>query len=502
MKTISNVRIFLAAFLLFITMSAFQSAFASTVTVTSPNGGETFIAGTTNTITWTSDVTSKLKIVLLKNGVQYSIIAGFVTNTGTYNWIIPATILNGTDYSIKITSCISTTTFDVSDANFSISGGSGSTIAVATPNGGETWTAGTTNTITWTSDVTGNVRILLMKNGIQKSLIASSVVNSGTFNWLIPSRMLAGTDYTIKVVSVSNPTVFDISDANFTIIPGGGTFVTVTSPNGGETWTAGTANTITWTSDVTGNLRIVLLKNGVQYSVIAGFVPNTGSYTWNIPATIINGTDYTVKISSCINILATDVSDANFTIEGGSGTTLTVVTPNGGETYTVGTVNTISWTSDIVGNVRILLLKNGVQRSLIASSVANSGSFDWMIPTCIAAGTDYTVKIISVSNPFIFDISDLNFSINAISSKSAIANEDLTNSSLTIYPNPAIDNINISSNNAIGQVMVVNLIGQVVLSSNTDANQVQLNIDNLTKGIYILRTENEGVTTTQKFIKQ
>ncbi len=502
MKTISHVKIFLTVFLLMFVMSGFNSVQAATVSVTSPNGGELWTAGTTNTITWTSDVTTKLKIVLLKNGVQYSVIAAFVTNTGSFNWIIPAAIINGTNYSVKIYSCINTTITDESDANFTISGGSGSTLAVVSPNGGETYTAGTTNTITWTSEVIGNVRILLMKNGIQKALIASAAPNTGSFAWLIPAGMLAGTDYTVKVISISNPTISDLSNATFSIIAGGGTMVTLTSPNGGEIWTAGTTNLITWNSDVTGNLRIVLLKNGIQYSVIAGFLPNTGSYSWTLPATIINGTDYSVKISSCINTTISDISDSTFSITGGSGSTLAVVSPNGGETYTVGTTNTITWTSDIVGNVRILLLKNGVQRCLIASSAANSGSFDWMIPSCVLAGTDYAVKIVSVSNPSIFDISDLTFSIILSGAKSAIANEELSNSELTIYPNPAIDYLTIASNSAIGHIMVFNSLGQIVLNSNTQTNQFQLNINDLTQGIYYVRIDNEGTTTTRKILKQ
>jgi hypothetical protein len=229
--------------------------------------------------------------------------------------MIPATMANGTDYTVKIQSCINPAISDVSDANFTIAGGSGSNITVTAPNGGENWIKGTQNVITWTSDVIGNVRISLLKNGSQYSLIAASVPNTGTFNWMIPNGLLVGTDYKVKVSSVANPLIYDLSDADFSISAGiVGTFITVTSPNGGESWIAGTQQAITWTSDVTSNLRIVLLKNGLQYAVIAGALPNTGIFNWFIPATIIAGTDYTVKISSCIDPLISDVSDGNFSI--------------------------------------------------------------------------------------------------------------------------------------------------------------------------------------------
>jgi hypothetical protein len=385
----------------------------SVMTVIAPNGGENLAAGTSNTITWTSDIIGNLRIVLMKGGVQYSLIAGRVPNTGSFNWMIPAFIISGTDYTVKISSCTNPLISDVSDADFTISGGAGSSITVIAPNGGETLTSGTYNNITWTSDVTGNVKIVLLKGGIQASLIAASVPNTGSFSWLIPARILPGTEYTVKIMSSVNPLIRDVSDANFSIVAGGGSSITLTAPNGGETLTSGTPTVVSWTSDVVGNVRIALLKNGIQFALISSSIPNSGAFTWNIPAGMPTGTDYTVKISSCINPLVTDVSDANFTINGTGGTTITVTSPNGGETFTAGTVNVVTWTSDVAGNVRISLLKNGSPFSLIALSVPNTGSFNWLTPAGIAPGADYTVKISGVLTPLLFDVSDASFTIMA-----------------------------------------------------------------------------------------
>ena len=70
MKTLPSTKFFLAALLFFVCLSGFNVAIGATISVTSPNGGETWTAGTTNAITWASDVTTNLRIVLLKNGVQ------------------------------------------------------------------------------------------------------------------------------------------------------------------------------------------------------------------------------------------------------------------------------------------------------------------------------------------------------------------------------------------------------------------------------------------------
>jgi len=457
MKTFKRMKMFLAVVSLAVCFMGFTNAFGATVTVTSPNGGETWAAGTPNAITYTSDIIGNVRITLLKGGVQYSLIVGNIPNNGTFNWLIPVNMAAGTDFTVKVASCTDPTVFDVSDASFSITGGAGSVINVTAPNGGETWTAGTSNTITWTSDVTGNVKISLLKNGVQFSLVALSVANSGTFTWLIPAGLAQGTDYTVKISSVANPAINDVSDANFTINAGGGTTLTITSPNGGETWAAGTNNTITWTSDIVGNVRITLLKGGLQCALIASMVPNTGTFNWLTPATIISGTEYTVKISSCTNPLIGDVSDADFTINGVAPTTITVTAPNGGETWTAGTYNNITWTSDVIGNIKIVLLKGGIQYSLIAFSIPNTGSFNWRIPAGILPGTDYTVKIMKNSNPLINDVSDANFSIVAGGGTSITVIAPNGGESLTVG---TTNNITWTSN-ILGNVRIVLLKGGI-----------------------------------------
>ena len=95
----------------------------------------------------------------------------------------------------------------------------------------------------------------------------------------------------------------------------------MTVPNGGETWAAGTSQTILWT--YTGNpgaaVRIELLKGGVLNLTIASSAVigtgGIGSYSWAIPLTQTAGADYTVRVTSTTNAAATDVSNGQFTIQ-------------------------------------------------------------------------------------------------------------------------------------------------------------------------------------------
>jgi len=96
--------------------------------------------------------------------------------------------------------------------------------------------------------------------------------------------------------------------------------ITVTAPNGGETWKRGTSNTVTW--DYSGNpgsyVKIVLLKSGIEvgtatYSTSIGSNGH-GSYTWTISSTRAPGTDYKILVQSVSQPSIKDTSNNYFTI--------------------------------------------------------------------------------------------------------------------------------------------------------------------------------------------
>jgi PKD repeat protein len=91
------------------------------------------------------------------------------------------------------------------------------TITVISPNGGETWKAGTNKTITWSSsNITGNVKIELSRDGGSTwTSISSSTANDGIQNWKVTRPTT--TQARIKISSVNNSSTNDMSNANFTI---------------------------------------------------------------------------------------------------------------------------------------------------------------------------------------------------------------------------------------------------------------------------------------------
>ena len=90
------------------------------IKIVSPNGGENWMAGTPNAITWTYNINDDIKIDLYKGGsLLYSLITT-TSNGGQYTWTIPDTIQSGIDYRVKITSVANSEVNDFSDADFAI----------------------------------------------------------------------------------------------------------------------------------------------------------------------------------------------------------------------------------------------------------------------------------------------------------------------------------------------------------------------------------------------
>ena len=91
---------------------------------------------------------------------------------------------------------------------------------------------------------------------------------------------------------------------------------------------------------------------------------------------------------------------------------------------------------------------------------------------------------------------------NVVISEQATASvDDLEQFNFKSYPNPAKNNVYLSAAKNINRIEVYNLLGQKVLYKNVDSKSINLDISNLSKGIYSIKTFIEGNTGTSNFIK-
>ncbi len=83
---------------------------------------------------------------------------------------------------------------------------------------------------------------------------------------------------------------------------------------------------------------------------------------------------------------------------------------------------------------------------------------------------------------------------NFITSLNDIFIED---NSITLYPNPACKEVNISSENIINSIEIFNSLGQKLYQTNVKAKGKTLDINSLSKGVYII-----GVSTDKGYVRK
>ncbi len=131
------------------------------------------------------------------------------------------------------------------------------------------------------------------------------------------------------------------------------------------------------------------------------------------------------------------------------------------------------------------------------SDVNDRFATDFVNNTEYIMGEDYVWIYIGINgNGEAGDIEYAEFTYGSPSSLNEVA--DLMNA--TIYPNPARDYVNISSKVNITKVELYNTLGQVVYSSNVNANTVNVPVSSLNNGTYFVKAYAEGMAVTKKIV--
>jgi len=403
---------------------------APAVTVLTPNGGEVWPGATTQNITWSyTNIPNNVLIeVSYNNGSNWTTLTTWPASAQTFPWVVSG--IGSTTCLVRVSDAQNSTINDVSNANFTIPT---ATISVVQPNGGEQWSVGSLQSIVWNSQSVNNVNIDYSTNNGSSwvSVATNQTSQRGFFNWTIPATVSA--NCLVRVTDASNPLVTDNSNAVFSIIAAltvdvvkyrGGSFdgfticanqtpaITVLTPNGGEIWSGATTQNITWSyTNISNNVLIEYsTNNGSNWNTITTWPVTAGTYPWMVPgAGPLGSTQCLVRVSDAQNSLVTDQSNATFTIPGSS---VTVVQPNGGEQWSVGSLQAIVWNVQSVLTVNIeYSTNNGSNWISIATNFNSSiGFYNWTVPANIS--TNCIVRVSDFANTTtVNDISNAVFSI-------------------------------------------------------------------------------------------
>jgi endonuclease/exonuclease/phosphatase family metal-dependent hydrolase len=110
------------------------------------------------------------------------------------------------------------------------------------------------------------------------------------------------------------------------LIPGdtGVGSVTVTAPNGGESWAGGSVRDITWTSSGVTNVKVEYSLDGSTWSTLAASTAaSAGRLAWTVPSVATSSAR--VRVSDAADPGISDVSNGTFTLTAGGGTSNVII---------------------------------------------------------------------------------------------------------------------------------------------------------------------------------
>ena len=221
-----------------------MSLSAQTLTITTPDGGESWSLNSTRTITWSASgmpagTTAKL-ILYLDQAPLGVIVEKVPVNQGAYSWPVgklvdTAPAVPGSGYKVRI-KALNQDWWDQSNNPFTISKPQSLTVTV--PNGGESWTKESAQTISWEfagMQASTEVKLILYLNQAPVGVIAQNLpVSKGWFSWTVGQligneTVPPGSGYKVRIKAPALDCV-DQSDNPFTISPAPAEFHKIPDP--------------------------------------------------------------------------------------------------------------------------------------------------------------------------------------------------------------------------------------------------------------------------------
>lgn len=364
------------------------------LSVVAPNGGEVWQKSSTQIIQWNISKPGSVTISLQKAGVTILQIAKSPSGSTSYRWIIPTTLADGANYKILITAGKLS---DTSDANFSIV--TPDTMAPSTPTGlSVTMISSSQINFVWNPS-TDNVGVVGYRVYRNNSQIATTNTPSYADNGLAANTAyvyaVAATDAAGNVSALS-------SSISATTQPSPSTKFSLnervqTTANVNVRSTASTTATLLGTQPI-----------GTAGVIVGGPIWSTNYWWWEVNFDIDPDgwvvEDYLAKevVSPPPAPPPTTPSPPTTII---AKPIVTVLAPNGGETWKKGTTQTIQWKLDYSDTITIhktelwLAAKdpstnisvNVYKITDTAITVVGSNSYQWTLPADVVDASNYTM---------------------------------------------------------------------------------------------------------------
>lgn len=265
-------------------------------------------------------------------------------------------------------------------------------VEVVYPNGGESLSVATTDTIRWIA--TDSIQIDTVSiyystdGGGAWSPVATGETNDSSYAWLIPDTPSGNCLVRIRAWDWTEKWGEDTSDAVFAIGDFTEPSVIVVRPNGGEYLGIGSTDTVTWSaSDNVGVDSVSIFCStdaGGSWDTVSTGETNDGEYPWLIPNTPSDSCLVRLIAFDPSLLQGADTSDDFFAIGDSQNPVVDVVYPDGGESLAPGAEDTIRWVAadeNGIDSVNIYYsTDDGSSWIDISHGEVNDSAYVWIVP--------------------------------------------------------------------------------------------------------------------------
>ena len=311
-------------------------------------------------------------------------------------------------------------------------------VEVVSPNGGEILYGGEVREIRWAADddyQLAHVDVAWSADGgTSFEDIVVGGPNVGSLSWRVPAASTSSALLRVRAEDADGNRGYDLSDSAFSVAPGppppdtSSPTVDLLTPNGGESLTGGDSANIAWRAiDDVGVVRVDLQwsfdSRGWSWNTIATGLPNSGSHHWQVPLTSSTSTRVRVTAWDAAGNGRSDLSSSFFTITprptqpDTTPPSVTVLQPNGGETWRAGETRLLTWAArdnNVVASANVFYsLNGGASWTLATSGLSAASSYLLMVPE-VATPSDLTlvkVEVLDAASNRANDTSDAAFRI-------------------------------------------------------------------------------------------
>lgn len=357
-----------------------------------------------------------------------------------------------------------------------------------------------------------------------------SITTSGTISATIPSTVVYGANYRVRVVSSNPPQAGERNNSNILInnapsvlsSPGSKT-VCINANTSFTSSVSSNSNTVQWYFNsspiATGTTSILSLSN-VQPSNSGNYylTVTNGCGSSNSSTVILTVNNPVVSVSGLTSLCAgqsttlTAVGAANYSWNTGANSSTITVAPSASTNYTVTGIDaqgcidtetltvTLSALPTLSVSTSNAIICTGETSTLTATGAAtytwnttSNGSIIVVNPTTT---TVYTVEGTDANG--CSNSATITQSVSLCTGITQLVNE----SSVSVFPNPFTDVITIKNTFDNSTIVIVDVLGKVVFEKQIVSSETSIDLSEFKTGFYQLVVKRESNSYTQKIIKQ